>query len=313
MGRRDPRRRRARVRRGWPGSSSSARSSSALATSAQHTRSCRLGSGIMQAVGWSSVLLAAEARDPGRAVVGVPDPRPRQRKSVDDFRLVRADPEAPVRCIEELVVVQRLDEGPFFRWPRGVERAQCASGPRDPIYTAGVSPRMIESACRVADGCSDTCCRARGTSRRSAAVDIEGPTTLGAPPPRSPSLPWSLASVSDLEKLARRDPAAMIAFLCGRSGPIPTFIATSHSHVQPSGSTKGSRRRDADTVAAAPPDEMVDAFALAGTPLRSTHGYTGTTRSRSESDSFPTVVQVSEGPLPERFTLVPRHWTSAAA
>jgi hypothetical protein len=58
---------------------------------------------------------------------------------------------------------------------------------------------------------------------------------------------------------------------------------------------------------------MVDAFALARTPTQVNTRLHRYDEVAERVGLFPTVVQVSEGPLPERFTLVPRHCMSAAA
>src|SRR4051794_27010672 len=134
-----------------------------LAEMAHRTSRCRIGTAIAYGVGRSPLTLAAEARDldelsDGRLVLGIGNGT---RRMISDWH--GQDPEAPAVRMEELVLVLRalwrLHEGPvdhdgrFYRLhiaPTGDLLAPLR--PEIPIYTAGVNPRMIEVAGRVADG-----------------------------------------------------------------------------------------------------------------------------------------------------------------
>jgi alkanesulfonate monooxygenase SsuD/methylene tetrahydromethanopterin reductase-like flavin-dependent oxidoreductase (luciferase family) len=133
-----------------------------LAALAPRTSACVLGSGIMYGVGRSPLMLAAEARDldelsHGRFVLGLGNGT---RRMISDWHGL--DGSARAVRLEELVPLLRrvwLAEAPvdhdgrFYRL-RIAALDDLASAPRRdiPIYTAGVNPRMIEAAGRVADG-----------------------------------------------------------------------------------------------------------------------------------------------------------------
>jgi len=133
-----------------------------LAAMACATSDCRLGAAIAYGVGRTPLTLAAEARDldelsGGRFVLGLGNGT---RRMISDWH--GQDPEAPAVRMEELIPLVRAlwhvhdtpidHEGRFYRLkfrPIG----DVPPPERDiPIFTAGVNPRMVETAGRVADG-----------------------------------------------------------------------------------------------------------------------------------------------------------------
>jgi probable F420-dependent oxidoreductase len=134
-----------------------------MAVLAQATRRCAVGSNIAYGVGRTPLVWAAEARDldelsAGRILLGLGNGTARM---MEDWHGVSG--ESPAVRMEELVTVLRklwrLDQGPVDHEGRfyKVHLNPTAETPppfreRLPIYTAGVNPRMVESAGRVADG-----------------------------------------------------------------------------------------------------------------------------------------------------------------
>ncbi|GAB3002892.1 LLM class flavin-dependent oxidoreductase [Amycolatopsis acidiphila] len=134
-----------------------------LAVLSQATSRVRLGTNIAYGVGRTPLVWAAEARDldelsGGRLTLGLGNGTPRM---MADWHGVSG--EAPAARMEELVTVLRklwrLHEGPvehegrFYR----VRLRPTSDTPPPvqeylPIWTAGVNPRMIRAAGRVADG-----------------------------------------------------------------------------------------------------------------------------------------------------------------
>jgi probable F420-dependent oxidoreductase len=134
-----------------------------MAALADATHSCGIGCAIAYGVGRTPLVWAAEARDldelsGGRLVLGLGNGNARM---MEDWHGVSG--EAPAVRMEELVVVLhklwRLDLGPvhhdgrFYR----VHVAPTSDTPmplreRLPIHVAGINPRMVEVAGRVADG-----------------------------------------------------------------------------------------------------------------------------------------------------------------
>ncbi|MGX6448259.1 LLM class flavin-dependent oxidoreductase [Patulibacter sp. S7RM1-6] len=134
-----------------------------LAGMAHVTERIRVGSGIAYAVGRSPVVLAAEARDldeisDGRLVLGLGTGT---RRMMEDWHGV--DPSGPATRLEELIpLLRRLwrlheapvdHEGRFYRLKLKATADVGAPLRTDiPVWTAGVNPRMVETAGRVSDG-----------------------------------------------------------------------------------------------------------------------------------------------------------------
>src|SRR5918998_550776 len=135
----------------------------AMAAIAQATERVTIGSAIAYAFGRTPLVLAAEARDldslsGGRLILGLGTGTKRMQR---DWHGI--DGEHPASRMEELVPLLRrllkLHEGPLEHEGRFYRlhvqpTAPVAPPLREdvPIYMAGVNPRMIEGAGRVADG-----------------------------------------------------------------------------------------------------------------------------------------------------------------
>jgi alkanesulfonate monooxygenase SsuD/methylene tetrahydromethanopterin reductase-like flavin-dependent oxidoreductase (luciferase family) len=134
-----------------------------MACIAEHTQRCMIGSSIAYGVGRTPLMWAAEARDldelsGGRLSLGIGNGTARM---MEDWHGVSGD--APALRMEEFVEVVRklwrLCDGPVEHQGRfykvDVRPTIDVAPPLTeelPIMTAGVNPRMIEAAGRVADG-----------------------------------------------------------------------------------------------------------------------------------------------------------------
>src|SRR4051812_18087776 len=134
-----------------------------MAALALATERCLIGSNIAYGVGRTPVVWAAEARDlddlsGGRIVLGLGNGTSGMLENWHGL-----SGESPAVRMEELVTVLRklwrLDQGPVHHEGRfyKVHLTPTMDTPppysdRLPIYTAGVNPRMVEAAGRVADG-----------------------------------------------------------------------------------------------------------------------------------------------------------------
>jgi probable F420-dependent oxidoreductase len=134
-----------------------------MAVMAQATSRVEIGTNIAYGVGRTPLMWAAEAKDldelsAGRIILGLGNGT---ATMMENWHGVSGD--APAVRMEELVTVLRklwrLDLGPVQHEGRfyKVDLRPTADTPPPyreqlPIYTAGVNPRMIEAAGRVADG-----------------------------------------------------------------------------------------------------------------------------------------------------------------
>jgi probable F420-dependent oxidoreductase len=247
-----------------------------LAALAQRTSACAIGSGIMYGVGRTPLMLAAEARDldelsGGRLILGLGNGT---RRMISDWHGLDGD--APATRIEELVPLLRrlwrLNEGPvdhdgrFYRCRIRALDAMTEPPVRDiPIYTAGVNPRMMESAGRVADGLvGHTLFSPRYIEDVALPAIERGARRTGRDPADVAFAAMVLTSVSDDEEQARREAAAMIAFY----GSVKTYanifdVAGFASHADRIREAFG--RGDVEAMIGEVTDEMIDEFAVAGT------------------------------------------------
>jgi probable F420-dependent oxidoreductase len=247
-----------------------------LAAIAQSTSRSAIGSGIMYGVGRSPLMLAAEARDldelaGGRMTLGLGNGT---RRMISDWH--GADGESPATRMEELVAlirrIWRLNEAPidhrgrFYRLKIAALDDLAAPARSIPIYTAGVNPRMIETAGRVADGLlGHTLFSPRYIEEIVRPALERGAAHASRDPREIQVATYALTVVDADEERARRDAAAMIAFYgsvrsYGRLFDVCGFSAEAEA-------IQGAfRDQDVSAMIAAVSEDMVDEFALAGRP-----------------------------------------------
>ncbi len=247
-----------------------------VAEMCNRTSRCTVGSAIAYGVGRSPLILAAEARDldeisDGRLVLGLGNGT---RRMIADWH--GQDPEAPALRMEELVPLLRQlwrlheapvdHEGRFYRLkiaPTGEVPPPLRE--RIPIYTAGVNPRMVETAGRVADGLLGHAlftpkhiedvvlpALARGAEKAGRALaDV-----------RVASLVISV--IHDDAEQARREAAAQIAFYCSAK-TYAGLLDSAGFGAEGEAIREAFGRGDMEAMVAAVSAPMVDAIALAGT------------------------------------------------
>lgn len=248
-----------------------------LAEFARRTSRCRIGTAIAYGVGRSPLTLAAEARDldeiaDGRFVLGLGNGT---RRMIADWH--GQDPDAPAVRMEELVGLVRrlwrLHEGPIAHDGRFYRLHIAPTGDllpplreRIPIYTAGVNPRMIETAGRVADGLLGHTLFTTGYLEDVVLPAItRGAAHTGRDPGEVAVASLVFAAVHDDAEQARREVAAQIAFYASAKTYAPILERTGFA-------SEGAAIRaafaagDLDAMVGAVTERMVDALAVAGTP-----------------------------------------------
>jgi probable F420-dependent oxidoreductase len=246
-----------------------------MATIAQATSRVEIGTNIAYGVGRSPLMWAAEAKDldelsGGRVLLGLGNGT---ATMMEQWHGVSG--ESPAVRMEELVdllrKLWRLDLGPVEHEGRfyTVKLRPTADTPPPyrehlPIYTAGVNPRMVESAGRVADGLVghpmfthkyiDEIVRpapARGAAKRERDV----PLLIGV----------LICSVDeDLDAARRR-----LAFAVGQYAASRVYDKLFALHGWTDAQQRireAARARDADTVIAEVPDEALDLLGVACRP-----------------------------------------------
>jgi probable F420-dependent oxidoreductase len=247
-----------------------------LASMAHATSTIRVGSGIAYAVGRSPVVLAAEARDldeisDGRLVLGLGTGT---RRMMEDWHGV--DPSGPATRMEELIPLLRqlwrLHEAPVDHDGRFYHLKLKATADvgvplrtEIPIWTAGVNPRMIETAGRVSDGFLGHPLfsvkyleeivhpeLAKGAAKRDRSPgDVEVSTVV-------------ITSVHDDPAEARRRAKGQLAFY---SAPktYDYVLEVNGFSAEAAAIREAFAAGDHDAMLAAVTDEMVDAMTLSGT------------------------------------------------
>lgn len=289
-----------------------------LAAVAQRTSSCLIGSGIIYGVGRSPLMLAAEARDldelsGGRMVLGIGNGT---RRMISDWHGLDGD--APATRMEELVPLLRriwkLHEGPidhegrFYRLKIQALDAMTSEPPRElPIYTAGVNPRMIESAGRVADGLlGHTLFTPRYIDDVVRPAIEKGAEHADRDPADVAIATLVMASAHADEEQARREAAAMIAFY----GSVKTYgklFEVCGFGREAEAMQTAFRARDMKAMVDAVTDDMIDEFAVAGTPRQVADGLS---RFRGVADQivlFPPSFQVAPERIAENLALLVEH------
>jgi probable F420-dependent oxidoreductase len=246
-----------------------------VAEMCNRTERVTVGTAIAYGVGRSPLTLAAEARDldeisDGRFVLGLGNGT---RRMIADWH--GQDPEAPAVRVEELVPLLReiwdlherpVDhEGRFYRL-RIAPTGDVAPPPRRiPIYTAGVNPRMIESAGRVADGLIG---HALFTRDHIEAVVLpalaRGAEHAGRDAGEVAVSTLVIAVVDDDADRARHEAAAQIAFYASAK-TYGGLLDSCGFGAEGKAIRAAFAAGDADAMVAAVSERMVDEIALAGT------------------------------------------------
>jgi probable F420-dependent oxidoreductase len=248
-----------------------------VAEMANRTERILVGTGIAYGVGRSPLTLAAEARDldelaGGRFVLGIGNGT---RRMISDWH--GHDPDAPAVRMEELVALLRrlwrqhrepvAHDGRFYRLhlkPTGVLDPPLRED--IPIYTAGVNPRMVEVAGRVADGLLGHILFTTEYLTDVVLPAIEkGARRTGRDPRDVQVASLVLACAHDDPEVARREAAAMLAFYASAK-TYGTVLDRIGFAKEAAAVREAFARRDEDAMIAAIPDRMVDALAVAGTP-----------------------------------------------
>ena len=248
-----------------------------VAEFAARTRRCRIGTAIAYGVGRSPLTLAAEARDldeisDGRFVLGLGNGT---RRMISDWHGL--DPGAPAVRMEELVGLLhrlwRLHEGPIAHDGRFYRLHIAPTGDlppplreRIPVWTAGVNPRMIEVAGRVADGLLGHTLFTTGYIEDVVLPAIErGAAHAGRDPADVTVASLVFAAVHEDAEQARREVAAQIGFYASVKTYAPLLERTGFA-AEGEAIRAAFARGDHDAMVAAVPERMVDALAVAGTP-----------------------------------------------
>jgi len=248
-----------------------------IAEFAARTERCRVGTAIAYGVGRTPLTLAAEARDldeisDGRFVLGLGNGT---RRMISDWH--GQNPDAPAVRMEELVVLVRqlwrLHEGPIDHDGRFYKLHIAPTGDllpplreRIPIYTAGVNPRMIEVAGRVADGLLGHTLFTTGYLEDVVLPAIErGAAHAGRDASEVAVASLVFAAVHEDAEQARREVAAQIGFYASAKTYAPILEKTGFAAAGEA-IREAFGRGDLDAMVAAVPDAMIDQLAVVGTP-----------------------------------------------
>jgi probable F420-dependent oxidoreductase len=248
-----------------------------VAAMAAGTSSIGVGTSIAYAVGRSPLILANDARfldemSEGRMTLGLGTGT---RGMMVGWHGV-TDPDGPASRMEELIPLLRqlwrLHEGPVKHEGRfyslditPTADIQAPWREEIPIYTAGVNPRMIETAGRVSNGliCHPTLTDqfleevarpaiergAEKTGRKASDVALKGVI---------------ICAISDDVGQARREAAAQIAFYVAPKAYLPVMEASGFG-AEAAAIQEAFRRKDHDGMVDAVSDAMLAEMAAAGT------------------------------------------------
>lgn len=254
-----------------------------LAAVAMRTERCEVASGIVYGVGRSPLMLAAEARDldelsGGRFLLGIGNGT---RRMISDWH--GQDGSGPASRLEELIPLLRriwaLSDGPidhegrFYKLKiRAMDDLASAPGRAIPIYGAGVNPRMIEASGRVADGLLGHTLFSPRYIQEVARPALERGALHAERDPATVALAtYTLAVASADEEEARREAAAMIAFY-GSVKSYGLLFETCGFAAEARAMQAAFAARDIEAMIGAVSDEMIDEFAVAGTPRQVADG-----------------------------------------
>jgi probable F420-dependent oxidoreductase len=247
----------------------------AMAGMSERTERCRVGSSIIYGVGRTPLVLASDIRDldelsGGRLVVGLGNGT---RRMINDWH--GQDPEAPALRMEELVPLLRrllrLHEGPVKHEGRFYRMDLVPTGEVPPplrtdvpIVTAGVRPRMVETAGRVADGLAGHPLFTVKYVQEVARPAIErGAAKTGRSLDGFELNSMVICSLHEDLEQARREAAAQIAFYsCVKTYDIVLEVSGFADEAQRI--REAFARRDLEAMYAEVTDEMIDTISVTG-------------------------------------------------
>ncbi|WP_354698468.1 LLM class flavin-dependent oxidoreductase [Paraconexibacter sp. AEG42_29] len=248
-----------------------------LAAMVAKTSTIRVGTSIAYASGRSPLMLATEARSldelsGGRLVLGL---GLGTKRMMEDWHGLPGD--SPAVRMEELVPLLRrlwrLHEGPvahegrFYRC-NVVPTAEVDEPLRTdiPVFTAGVSPRMVQTAGRVADGLlGHVLFSPRYVEEVVVPAIDEGRRKTGREDAPVEKVGIVITSVSDDADQARREVAGQIGFYCAPKSYGALLEMSGFGEAGDKVRTAFAAR-DFAAMTAAVTDPMIDAIGVAGTP-----------------------------------------------
>ena len=248
-----------------------------MATIARDTTRVEIGTNIAYGVGRTPLVWAAEARDldelsGGRIILGLGNGT---SGMMENWHGV--DGSAPAVRMEELVTVLRklwrLDQGPVDHEGRfyKVHLKPTADTPppyreRLPIFTAGVNPRMVESAGRVADGIfGHPMFTQRYVEEVVRPAVAKGAAKMDRDPSEIELAGVLICSVDEDVEAARR----RLAYAVGQYAASRVYDRLFALHGWTDAQQRirdAARARDAEAVIAAVPDAAIDAIGVACRP-----------------------------------------------
>lgn len=248
-----------------------------MASLAGATETVGIGSSIAYGVGRTPLVWAAEARDldelsGGRIVLGLGNGT---RTMMESWHGV--DGSSPAVRMEELVTVLRklwrLDEGPVDHDGRfyQIHLRPTADTPPPlrehlPIHIAGINPRMVQVAGRVADGLiGHPMFTARYVDEVVRPAIAEGSARTGRDPSEVAIIGILMCAVNQDVEQARRE----IAFSIAQYAASRVYDRLFEIHGWADDQLRireAARARDAEALVAAVPEEAIDLIAVACRP-----------------------------------------------
>ena len=245
-----------------------------VAAMAVETKQTRVATGIAYGVGRSPLTLTAEARDldelsNGRFTLGLGNGT---AGMIEHWHGL--DPSAPAVRMEELVTLLRKlwpmndavkHDGRFYRMNfRPIEETPPPTTAHLPIYTAGVNPRMVETAGRVADGIIGHPILSKKYLEEIVRPAVaKGAEHAGRSPDDIAIASMVICVINDDEEMARNEVARQIAFY----GSVKTYgrmLDMCGFGAEAAKINEAMQARDLPGMVKAVSDDMIDAMSVTG-------------------------------------------------